>query len=394
MRPVNTIKDRQKPSEIQHRVTIKEFPQTAIVESNIKKQDTIRRVHRMTKSTDQRTSDDPASRIMMGMGNTVKDYGNILDGQYQDTSILNQSVGKIIEGDWQGAGKIIQENPYRFAGNLLVEAGAAIIPVGVILKAGKIGSIGGKILSRTKHTQSRKLGVPTKSELEAENKILKRVKDLDAKQRENIIKGQVYKDDALPGGFSRKKVYSAKELAEIFNPKKTNLYLERSAAEDVMLAVRQRRVAKSKVSFTIKRGKPSKKMSIRSSFERYQIKREDYSNAPLGALKEGRFRKFLRRGESESLDDHRFEQTFDRDMARKWRGLGLGLGGAGIIGAGGLSEADARMSKSSTDKKRKRSVSQQLRLNAKYRTNQYKRGSSSSLRSSYDLEESGKYGHL
>ena len=65
-----------------------------------------------------------------------------------------------------------------------------------------------------------------------------------------------------------------------------------------------------------------------------------------------------------------------------------------IIGAGGLSEADARMSKSSTDKKRKRSVSQQLRLNAKYRTNQYKRGSSSSLRSSYDLEESGKYGHL
>jgi hypothetical protein len=46
-----------------------------------------------------------------------------------------------------------------------------------------------------------------------------------------------------------------------------------------------------------------------------------------GALKDGRFREpMLRPG----------EQSYDPEMAKKWRGIGLGLGGAGILGGGSL----------------------------------------------------------
>lgn len=106
-----------------------------------------RRGHNKVKP---RINTDPQSRVMLGMGNTVKDYGGIVQGGYEDKSILNRSIGLAIEGDWDGAGKLIQDNPYRFAGNLIVEAGTAVIPVGAVLKVAKIAKVTDKVLKNVK----------------------------------------------------------------------------------------------------------------------------------------------------------------------------------------------------------------------------------------------------
>ena len=106
-----------------------------------------RRGHNKVKA---RINTDPQSKIMLGMGNTVKDYGGIVQGGYEDKSILNRSIGLAIEGDWDGAGKLIQDNPYRFAGNLIVEAGTAVIPVGAVLKVAKIAKVTDKVLKNVK----------------------------------------------------------------------------------------------------------------------------------------------------------------------------------------------------------------------------------------------------
>jgi len=89
--------------------------------SNIEQAVRAKKVKHMVKP---RTSDNPASKIMLGMSNTVQDYGGIVQGGYEDKSILNQAIGHALEGKWDKAGQIIQENPYRFTGNLLVEAGS------------------------------------------------------------------------------------------------------------------------------------------------------------------------------------------------------------------------------------------------------------------------------
>ena len=95
-------------------------------------------------------NDDPMSQVMLGIGNTFQDYGGLVQGGYEDKSILNQSIGKAIEGDWDGAGKLIQDNPYRFAGNLIVEAGSALIPVGAVLKVAKVAKVTDKVLKNVK----------------------------------------------------------------------------------------------------------------------------------------------------------------------------------------------------------------------------------------------------
>lgn len=111
--------------------------------------------------TKPRTMGDPASNIFLGMGNTVQDYAGIVQGGYEDKSILNQSITKAIEGDWAGAGKLIQDNPYRFAGNLIVEAGSALIPVGAVLKVAKVAKVTNKIATTLKNTKDKI--IPTKT---------------------------------------------------------------------------------------------------------------------------------------------------------------------------------------------------------------------------------------
>ena len=105
---------------------------------------------RYTESKNLSKNTESGSLIMTGMGNTISDYGGIVDGNYQDKSILNQSMGKALEGDWEGAGTLIRENPLRFTGNLLVEAGLAVVPVGGVLKAAKITKLATKVLQNNK----------------------------------------------------------------------------------------------------------------------------------------------------------------------------------------------------------------------------------------------------
>ena len=116
-------------------------------ESNIAQAVRVKKVKHMVKP---RTSDDPASKIILGIGNTGSDYANILNSEYEDKSILNQAIGHALEGKWDKAGQIIQENPYRFTGNLLVEAGSALIPIGGILKVAKVAKVTGKVLKNVK----------------------------------------------------------------------------------------------------------------------------------------------------------------------------------------------------------------------------------------------------
>ena len=109
----------------------------------------IERKTRYTKSNKVLIKTDPGSLVMTGMGNTIRDYGGIVDGNYKDKSILNQSMGKAFKGDWEGAGTLIRENPLRFTGNLLVEAGLAVVPVGAVLKVAKVGKIAKTIAGKT-----------------------------------------------------------------------------------------------------------------------------------------------------------------------------------------------------------------------------------------------------
>jgi hypothetical protein len=83
----------------------------------------------------------PLGKFGLGIYNTGSDYANILNTDYEDKSILNQAIGHAFEGKWDKAGQVIQNNPYRFAGNLAVEVGSALIPVGAVLKAAKAGKI-------------------------------------------------------------------------------------------------------------------------------------------------------------------------------------------------------------------------------------------------------------
>lgn len=80
----------------------------------------------------------PLGKFGLGIYNTGSDYANILNTDYEDKSVLNQAIGHAFEGNWDKAGQVIQNNPYRFAGNLAVEAGSFLIPVGGILKVAKV----------------------------------------------------------------------------------------------------------------------------------------------------------------------------------------------------------------------------------------------------------------
>jgi len=80
----------------------------------------------------------PLGKFGLGIYNTGSDYANILNTDYEDKSVLNQAIGHVFEGNWDKAGQVIQNNPYRFAGNLAVEAGSFLVPVGGILKVAKV----------------------------------------------------------------------------------------------------------------------------------------------------------------------------------------------------------------------------------------------------------------
>ena len=92
----------------------------------------------------------PLGKFGLGMYNTGSDYANILNTGYEDKSVLNQAIGHAFEGNWDKAGQVIQNNPYRFAGNLAVEVASNLIPLGAIAKAAKVAKYTNKALNTAK----------------------------------------------------------------------------------------------------------------------------------------------------------------------------------------------------------------------------------------------------
>jgi len=104
----------------------------------------------------------PLGLFARGVGNQAHDIGGsvheLATGQdYQVKSILNRSLEHAFAGDWDSAGRVISDNPYRFAGNVATEAGLAIIPFGMVVRgagiAGRVGSAASKVskgLGKTK----------------------------------------------------------------------------------------------------------------------------------------------------------------------------------------------------------------------------------------------------
>ena len=113
----------------------------------------------------QRNWHTPFTSFGQGMGNQAHDIGGSVHGlvtgqDYQVKSVLNRAVGHAFAGDWDSAGRVISDNPYRFAGNVVTEVGLAVIPFGLVARgagmAGRVGGAATKVLSKTKSTKSGK----------------------------------------------------------------------------------------------------------------------------------------------------------------------------------------------------------------------------------------------
>jgi len=97
----------------------------------------------------QRDWHSPLTLFASGVGNQAHDIGGSVHGlvtgqDYQVKSVLNRAAEHAFAGDWDSAGRVISDNPYRFAGNVATEVGLAIIPFGMVARgagiAGKVGS--------------------------------------------------------------------------------------------------------------------------------------------------------------------------------------------------------------------------------------------------------------
>ena len=85
--------------------------------------------------------DNVQSRFVKGISNQATDYQAIVNPDYEHKSILNKAIDKSLQGEFGAAGKLIQDNPARFAGNVVMEAGTFLVPVGAALKVAKGASI-------------------------------------------------------------------------------------------------------------------------------------------------------------------------------------------------------------------------------------------------------------
>ena len=321
----------------------------------------------------------PIQKFGLGVYNTGSDYANTLNTNYEDKSVLNQAIGHVFEGKWDKAGQVIQNNPYRFAGNLAVEVGSTIIPVGWVLRGAKVGSTLGKV--------ARKIKPKIKETPINFNQLIQKNPDLltQSKQYPGLIK-KINK-------LTPEQLNKFKEIENIYNPEyatiqknfiKNSEYPKASQMESV--AVTNRLVAAEKVGkkkfwspeqallthsfkniateqfakhFGKKISPSGNKILMKSlkeevlkenwgkgdpvsNFERTQIDRKTITGKSFGAIKNNIFRQDI-----PSRPGYKYsgQQSYDPDMAKKWAGLGLGLGGAGIIGGVGLSEADSKKNK-------------------------------------------------
>ena len=321
----------------------------------------------------------PLGKFGLGIYNTGSDYANILNTDYEDKSVLNQAIGHAFEGNWDKAGQVIQNNPYRFAGNLAVEVGSALIPLGWVLRGAKVGSTLGKV--------ARKIKPKIKETPTNFNQLAQKNPDLLTQSKQ--YPGLVKKINKL----TPEQLNKFKEIENIYNPEyatiqknfiKNSEYPKASQMESV--AVTNRLVTAEKVGkkkfwspeqallthsfkniateqfakhFGKKISPSGNKILMKSlkeevlkenwgkgnpasNFERTQIDRKNITGKSFGAIKDGIFRQNIPNRPGYKYSG---QQSYDPDMAKKWAGLGLGLGGAGVIGGVGLSKTDSKKNK-------------------------------------------------
>ena len=149
-RPIRSKpKHRPKPVRTAHKQrNVKLGMQTAHAQ-----QPKVQRIHQVQHTTRNVTNPNIVGEFGQGVRNQAVDYQSIVNPDYQHKSVLNQAIDRSFQGDFGGAGKLIQDNPVRFAGNIAMEAGAMLVPVGAALKVARGTSIAVKQSHKIGQTQ-------------------------------------------------------------------------------------------------------------------------------------------------------------------------------------------------------------------------------------------------
>lgn len=148
--PYRGVNPKTKIQELKQSTSVKANPQTT---TPIQRKVTSSRITKYKKSVGNK--DNVQSRFIKGISNQATDYQSITNPDYEHKSILNQAIDKSLQGEFGAAGKLIQDNPVRFAGNIAVEAATFLVPVGSALKVAKGVSIAVKQSQRLPKIQEK-----------------------------------------------------------------------------------------------------------------------------------------------------------------------------------------------------------------------------------------------
>ena len=143
----------------------------------------------------------PLGLFAQGVGNQAHDIGGSVHGlvtgqDYQVKSVLNRSLEHAFAGDWDSAGKVISDNPYRFAGNVATEVGLTVVPLGFMARGAGIAGKVGSAVSKTKKLVGGKGSKYTKE-------FAKKEKTLKMLQHENIHIAVTKKGSSSPRKLSK-----------------------------------------------------------------------------------------------------------------------------------------------------------------------------------------------
>ena len=131
-RPRRGVNPKTKVQELKQSTSVKANPQTI---TPIQRRVISSKITKYKKPIGNK--DNVQSRFIKGISNQATDYQAIVNPDYEHKSILNQAIDKSLQGEFGAAGKLIQENPARFAGNVAVEAASFLVPIGSALKVAK-----------------------------------------------------------------------------------------------------------------------------------------------------------------------------------------------------------------------------------------------------------------
>lgn len=135
-RPHRGVNPKTKVQELKQSTSVKANPQTT---TPIQRRVISSKITKYNKPIGDK--DNVQSRFIKGISNQATDYQAITNPDYEHKSILNQAIDKSFQGEFGAAGKLIQDNPARFAGNIAVEAASFLVPVGSALKVAKGASV-------------------------------------------------------------------------------------------------------------------------------------------------------------------------------------------------------------------------------------------------------------